>query len=61
MSTTNRPVLLTSGLLILLFVGVGAMFNELTGQAFSAIQGAIVTLFGCNRSAYDPLDVSCRS
>ena len=46
MSTTNRPVLLTSGLLILLFVGIGAVFNELIGQAFSAVQSAIVTLFG---------------
>ena len=46
MRTTNRPVLLTSSLMILLFVGIGAMFNELTGQAFSAIQSAIVTLCG---------------
>ena len=32
--------------MILVFVATGAIFNEVTGEAFSAIQSTIVTTFG---------------
>jgi choline/glycine/proline betaine transport protein len=46
MRRVNPFVLLTSGSLILLFLAAGAVFNQAIGQAFSAIQSGIVSVFG---------------
>jgi choline/glycine/proline betaine transport protein len=46
MRATNPPVLISSGLLILVFVATGTIFNEVIGEAFTAIQSTIVTTFG---------------